>query len=316
MELLWSMSTTVREAERIQGFLKVAKKMEGESWDAAGQRKYQILLVQYREYLNNTTNTQSFRKLNDEQIEWLIKKELDMPYSIAESIIDSKKYVGGADMRGRQSMAPLKKLGLVYVDGNNKIRISDIGNRFINDEITVVDMKNKKINTIPHGGIIILINCLALLLTVLVSILLIPKQEGYIMLILSAIFVVALGYYIHTKHTNYIYISREGIRHADEEYDWSELYITMDYSRPIFARNSFDYYFYFDSKYLSVDEIKDPKIKKKGFYMIINTKRLNEILPFYKKEVKILKESSFAKKVLETVKKYNNELTENNSQLK
>lgn len=105
-------------------------------------------------------------------------------------------------------------------------------------------------------------------------------------------------------------ISREGIRHADEEYDWSELYITIDYSRPIFARNSFDYYFYFDSKYLSVDEIKDPKIKKKGFYMIINTKRMNEILPFYKKEVKIMKESSFAKKVLETVKKYNNDLTE------
>lgn len=177
-------------------------------------------------------------------------------------------------------------------------------------------MKKKKMNTIPHGGTIILINCLSLLITVLVSILLIPKQEGYVMLILSAVFVVALGYYICTKHVNYISISSEGIRHVDVEYSWSELYITMDYSRPIFARNSFDYYFYFDNKYLSVDEIKNQYIKKKGFYIIVNTNRLNEILPFYKKKVKIIKESSFAKKVLEAVKKHNNELIENNCQVK
>ena len=40
-------------------------------------------------------------------------------------------------MRGRQSMAPLRKLGLVFIDDLEKVRISDIGNKFINDEITV-----------------------------------------------------------------------------------------------------------------------------------------------------------------------------------
>ena len=33
MDSLWSMSTTVRDANRIYGFLNVAKKIEGEVWN-------------------------------------------------------------------------------------------------------------------------------------------------------------------------------------------------------------------------------------------------------------------------------------------
>lgn len=136
MYSLWSMSTTVREAERIKGFLNIAKKIESLVWNLETQRKFQILLVQFREYLNDPTNGQSFQKLNSEQIKWLTEKETDMPYKVAESIIDSKNYVGGAEMRGRQSMSPLRKLGLVYITSDNKICVSDVGNKFINDEIT------------------------------------------------------------------------------------------------------------------------------------------------------------------------------------
>lgn len=133
---LWSMSTTVRESNRIKGFLKVASLMEGEEWDVQGQKRFQYLLVQKREYLNDPENGQTFQKLNEEQIRWLSFKELDMPYDIAISIIEAKNYVGGAEMRGRQSMSPLRKLGLVYIDTNNKVRISDIGRKLINEEIT------------------------------------------------------------------------------------------------------------------------------------------------------------------------------------
>lgn len=136
MVSLWSMSTTVRESDRIYGFLSVAKKIEGEVWDTITQKKYQVLLVQYREYLNDPSNGQTFQRLNHEQIEWLSNKDRKMPYEVAESIIDAKAYVGGAEMRGRQSMAPLKKLGLVYMDNSNRIAISDLGNKFINNEIT------------------------------------------------------------------------------------------------------------------------------------------------------------------------------------
>lgn len=136
MESLWSMSTTVREADRIFGFLNVAKKIEGEIWNHETQRKFQILLVQYREYLNDPSNIQALKKLNEEQVWWISNKEKKMSFEIAESIIDAKGYIGGADMRGRQSMSPLRKLGLVYVDKENKIIISDLGNKFINEEIT------------------------------------------------------------------------------------------------------------------------------------------------------------------------------------
>jgi hypothetical protein len=40
---LWSVSTTVRNPERIRSFLKVLKGLEGEVWNNEVQKKYQIL---------------------------------------------------------------------------------------------------------------------------------------------------------------------------------------------------------------------------------------------------------------------------------
>lgn len=67
MDMLWSMSTTVREAERIIGFLKTAMELNGEVWDKANQEKFQVLLIKNRQYLNDPDNTQSFNKLSDKQ---------------------------------------------------------------------------------------------------------------------------------------------------------------------------------------------------------------------------------------------------------
>ena len=49
METLWSMSTTVREAERIVGFLKTACELEGQIWNKQTQTKFQILLIKNRQ---------------------------------------------------------------------------------------------------------------------------------------------------------------------------------------------------------------------------------------------------------------------------
>ena len=133
---LWSMSTTVRESKRIKGFLHVASIMEGDKWDHEAQKKFQCLLVQNREYLNDPSNGQTFQKLNKKQIRYLTDTETEMPFDVAVSIIESKKYVGGPEMRGRNSMAPLKKLGLVYLDSEKKLKISDLGKKFLNNEIS------------------------------------------------------------------------------------------------------------------------------------------------------------------------------------
>ena len=138
MEQLWSISTTIREAERITGFLRTASEISGEIWNASTQSKFQILLVQNRQYLNDPENSQIYGRLDDEQCELLRNKAIPMTYEQAEGIILAKNYEGGSDMRGRQSMSPLYKLGLVYiVDG--KVHITDAGQKLINEEISFGD---------------------------------------------------------------------------------------------------------------------------------------------------------------------------------
>lgn len=138
MEQLWSISTTIREAERITGFLKTASEIDGEEWNALTQAKFQILLVKNRQYLNDPDNSQIYGRLNEGQCELLRNKALAMTYEQAKEIINAKKYEGGSAMRGRQSMSPLYKLGLVYiVDG--KVNITDMGKKLINEEISFGD---------------------------------------------------------------------------------------------------------------------------------------------------------------------------------
>lgn len=139
MEMLWSMSTTVREAERIIGFLKTAIELEGEVWNKENQEKFQILLIKNRQYLNDPDNAQSFNKLSSEQVFLLKDKSIIMTYEDAKGIFEVKEYKD-PPMRGRQSMAPLTKLGLVYIVGDEKIiTISDVGKKLAKGEIEFND---------------------------------------------------------------------------------------------------------------------------------------------------------------------------------
>lgn len=135
---LWSMSTTIREAERILGFLRVAALLDGEKWDSENQQKFQILLIQNHQYLSDTDNTQVRNKLNETQIKALKEWDKKMSYKMAESIFKSKQYLDPA-MRGRQSMSPLVKLGLIFYD-NKIVRISDKGKKLLDGVITFEEM--------------------------------------------------------------------------------------------------------------------------------------------------------------------------------
>lgn len=127
------MSTTIREAERILGFLQTAAEIDGSTWDNTMQKKFQILLIKNRQYLNDETNTQSFNNLTYEQAQWLKDKSFDMSYEQASEIFYAKNYQD-PPMRGRQSMSPLVKLGLVYIV-DKTIKISDVGWKLISGEI-------------------------------------------------------------------------------------------------------------------------------------------------------------------------------------
>lgn len=133
-ENLWNISTSIRNPERILGFLEIIALLDGKTWDKTTQESFQVMLIQYRKYLDKHENALTFKNLSQEQIQWLKNKTIDMTYEQAKSIFRAKDYLDPA-MRGRQSINPLQKLGLVYIV-NKKVVLSDVGRKLLNGKIT------------------------------------------------------------------------------------------------------------------------------------------------------------------------------------
>ncbi len=126
----WSISTTVRNPERIRSFLKVLKSIEGEKWTKETQKRFQVLLIKNKVY---GFGEPQFHNSLPEKYNTLLEKD-EITYEEAEEILDFKNYTGGGDMRGRQSFNPIRKMGLAYIDENDKIKITDFGNYFLRDD--------------------------------------------------------------------------------------------------------------------------------------------------------------------------------------
>ena len=122
MKKPWSITTTLRNPERLRSFLIVLKQLEGESWNLENQRKYQILLIKERVY--GYGSTQFYNGLNQEQIDLIDDQSKEISLEKAEEIFDTKNYEDPA-MRGRQSINPLKKIGLVVIK-DEKIFVYDV----------------------------------------------------------------------------------------------------------------------------------------------------------------------------------------------
>jgi len=123
MKKPWSISTTVRNPERLRDFLRVLKKLEGQPFDKDNQVKYQVLLIQERLYkpLNIPPKFRKYYK----------KPELEIPYEVAEEIFYAQQYED-PPMRGRQSVNPLNKLGFsIAREGFGPIIITELGNKFL-----------------------------------------------------------------------------------------------------------------------------------------------------------------------------------------
>ncbi|MHC6203659.1 AlwI family type II restriction endonuclease [Breznakiellaceae bacterium SP9] len=132
----WSISTTVRNPERIRRFLFAFKELEGEEWTHEAQAKFQFLLLQQKLY--GIGNPEFEKTLSAEQLEWLYSENLT--YEQARNIVLSKNYVGGADMRGRQSLNPIKKLGFVYLNDEKQIVITPLGAAFLAENYDLGDI--------------------------------------------------------------------------------------------------------------------------------------------------------------------------------
>lgn len=120
---LWSISTTLRNPERIRNFLIALKDLEGQIWNNETQKAFQINLIKYRFY--GYGNTQFYDGLTQVQKDKVQDINYQMSFEEAEDIFNTKNYEDPA-MRGRNSFKPLEKMGVVFIV-DRKIVITSLG---------------------------------------------------------------------------------------------------------------------------------------------------------------------------------------------
>lgn len=125
----WSISTTVRNPERLRYFLSVLKILEGEEFNEDCQKKYQIILIQKKLYI--PTNIPS------EYTEYYKYAAKSMPIHVATKIFEYQNY-RDPPMRGRQSVNPLNKLGFAIArKGYGKVKITKLGDLFLKGDYDI-----------------------------------------------------------------------------------------------------------------------------------------------------------------------------------
>ncbi len=129
MKKPWSITTTLRNPERLRNFLIVLKQLENHTWSSETQKEYQILLIQNRIY--GYGRSQFYKNLRREQVTLINNVSQNISFAQAEEIFNTKRYIDSA-MRGRQSLNPLKKLGFVAIE-HGKLKITDLGNLLLEE---------------------------------------------------------------------------------------------------------------------------------------------------------------------------------------
>jgi hypothetical protein len=123
--LPWSISTTVRNPERLQEFLRVLAEFEGKQFDIEVQKQFQIRLIQERLY--------SPTKIPEELTDKYRDPMATLSFDEARRIFEHQGYKDPA-MRGRQSANPLNKLGLaVAIQRLGAVRITPAGRLLLDD---------------------------------------------------------------------------------------------------------------------------------------------------------------------------------------
>lgn len=171
-------------------------------------------------------------------------------------------------------------------------------------------MKTKKLysyTTVFAWGIFIA----ALLITMLIFVIIFPKQTWFLCIGIFLL-ILALWYLICTGFFSPIELTETKIKYRGEIYDWKNIRITV---YPVLQRSyQFGYYLVFGIDYLSGKELK--KQIHRGFWIYLKKKPLNEILKYYKYEIKILNEIENYDNVMRSTKKINTIIKEHNDSLK
>ena len=125
MKKPWSISTTVRNPERLRDFLCVLKQLEGQPFNSENQIKYQIFLIQNKLYKPTD--------LTKKQEEYFDDIEKEMPFAVAKEIFNAQNYEDPA-MRGRNSVAPMNKMGLCIAKNSAESVNYTLGKYFLSKD--------------------------------------------------------------------------------------------------------------------------------------------------------------------------------------
>lgn len=128
----WSISTTIRNPERIPDFVKVAERIEGRPWDDRTQEDFYAWAIAMRVVTPENAN------LSVNSIRLIEGAEEEIPFDKARKIFDEKKYED-PPMRGRQQMAPLSANGLVTTEGN-LVKVTELGKLIIDDKVAFSEL--------------------------------------------------------------------------------------------------------------------------------------------------------------------------------
>ncbi|AQQ69754.1 AlwI restriction endonuclease [Limihaloglobus sulfuriphilus] len=126
----WSITTTLRNPNRLKDFLMVLHELNGLEWSKENQIKYQILLIKNRIY--GYGSPQFYSDLPSELVDLINDLSKDISFEKAKDIFHLKQYKD-PDMRGRQSINPLKKFGFVSII-NGILNITELGKLFLYEE--------------------------------------------------------------------------------------------------------------------------------------------------------------------------------------
>jgi len=122
----WSITTTVRDPERVPDFLAGIKRVEGRAWDNAAQADFFCELISLKLY--------SPTQMSDEHQAIFDDPYQTISFELARDIVAAKNYVGGPEMRGRQAIQPLLKTGLVKSEPT--VQITPLGSALVDGKIS------------------------------------------------------------------------------------------------------------------------------------------------------------------------------------
>ena len=127
----WSISTTVRNPERLRGFLGVLAQMEGAEWNRPAQMEFQIRLIQARLYGFGRCGLQFYAAMpRGEAV--ALQLAADIPRAAAKKMFASVGFKD-APLRGRRLFSPLQWCGFADIR-NGRVAVTDFGRALLAEE--------------------------------------------------------------------------------------------------------------------------------------------------------------------------------------